>query len=86
MKKKRKIRQRLSPDAQWELRCDKRSAEFVARMLEEMQEDLADLLPELRTLKRYHEMQSLTYVLSGMENLRSRCQKFVDTGAWTEDC
>ena len=77
-KEKSKTRPRL------ELKSDKRTAEFLVRRLDEIQDELADLLPDFRSMNRFHEVFYLGWLLSGIQSLTKKCRKFADNGLWEE--
>ena len=67
-----------------EVRSDKLSANFIAGSMAQCQEDLGDLLAEFRYLKRYSELDDLAYILFKLDQLRGKCDHFVESGRWDE--
>jgi hypothetical protein len=67
-----------------EVRSDKLSANFIAGSMAQCQEDLADLLAEFRYLKRYSELDDLAYILFKLDTLRTRCDRFAESGRWDD--
>jgi hypothetical protein len=67
-----------------EHRSDKRTAEFVVRRLTEIQEDLSDLLPDLRTFEHYSEMEDIGWALRVLQQIKRKYSQFADVGRWEE--
>lgn len=72
----------------WVKRCedqsDKRTAAFVARQLDELQESLFDLIGDLRTFEHYSEIEDVGWCLRLMQRLKRKYQRFADNGVWSE--
>ena len=81
-KQAKRERKRL---ASCEHRSDKRTAEFVARQIRCVQDDLADLLPEFRAFGHFSEMEDLTWCLLMLDKARKKYAAFADNGVWPED-
>jgi hypothetical protein len=67
-----------------EHRSDRRTAEFVVRRLNEVQEDLADLIPDLRTFEHYSEIEDVGWALRILQRLKTKYEKFETRGVWDE--
>ena len=65
-----------------ELRSDKLSAAFISHTLGQCQEDLGDLLTEFRYLQRYYELDDLAFILFKLDTIKTKCDRFVETGSW----
>jgi hypothetical protein len=66
-------------------RCDRRSAEFVVRNLDVIEEQINDLVAEMQVFRRYGDLASLAYVLGTVKALRRKYEKFADGLKWEED-
>lgn len=65
-----------------EHQSDKRTADFAANQLDSIQEQLGDLMPELRIFERYGDMMYLSFNLALIERLKKKLRKFADQGVW----
>ena len=63
---------------------DKRTADFVARQLDELQEQLCDLIAEMRIFEHYSEIEDAGWCLRIMQRLKSKYREFADSGVWPE--
>ena len=81
-KQEKRERKRL---ASCEHRSDKRTADFVVRQLRCVQDELADLLAELRTFGHFSEMEDLTWCLMLLERVRKKYAAFAENGVWPEE-
>jgi hypothetical protein len=66
------------------LASDKRTAQFVAARLCEVQEQLSDLLPDLRSLEHYWDLEELTWCMWKLQVVKEKYRKFADRGTWEE--
>jgi len=82
-KKNRKLRKKKLIE-RCEQRSDKRTAEFVIRRIDDLQEQLSDLIPDLRTFEHYSEIEDLGWCLMLLQRIKKRYRKFVDNGVWEE--
>ena len=70
--------------ASCEHKSDKRTAEFVVRQLGELQEQLCDLIPDLRTFEHYSEIEDAGWCLMLLQRLKKKYREFVENGVWEE--
>ena len=82
--KQKKKRKRQKWIRSCEHRSDKRTAEFVVRRLEELQEQLSDLIPELRTFEHYSEIEDIGWCLMLLQRLKKKYRKFAENGVWED--
>jgi hypothetical protein len=85
-KKKRKKLEKLRKEElkSCEHRSDKRTAEFVVRRLGGIQEELSDLIPDLRTFEHYDEIENLSWSLRLLQRIKDKYQGFADRGVWED--
>jgi hypothetical protein len=82
-KKARKLRREKKLDE----RCDKRSADFVVRQLQTIENSLADLIPDMQSLSRYDDITYTSLCLGVLKRLRKGYKKIADGQTWRdEDC
>jgi hypothetical protein len=86
-KKKRKKLEKLRKEElrSCEHRSDKRTAEFVVRRLGGIQEDLSDLIPDLRTFEHYDEIESVGWSLQSLQRIKHKYQRFAEKGVWEDN-
>ena len=82
MSKKRKQEKKWLKSC--EHRSEKRTADFLARQLGEVQEQLCDLIADMRTFEHYSEIEDAGWCLSLMQRLKRKYRKFADDGVWPE--
>jgi hypothetical protein len=75
MGKKHKERKKLR---KLEERSDRRSAEFLTTRFESLEDELADLIPDLRMFGHYTQIFELTLCLRILTGLKKRYQKMSD--------
>jgi hypothetical protein len=80
-KEKKKERKRL---ASCEHKSDRRTAEFVARQLDVVQEQLCDLIADMRTFEHYSEIEDASWCLRMLQQLKKKYRNFADDGVWPE--
>ena len=80
--KKRKRKKRL---ALFERKADERTARFLAGRLGEIQDDLVDLLADLRTFDHYEQVVDLSLCVWRLQDVKRKYEKFADKGAWEEE-
>ena len=80
-KEKKKERKRL---ASCEHKSDRRTAEFVARQLDSVQEQLCDLIADMRTFEHYSEIEDACWCLRTLQQLKKKYRNFADDGVWPE--
>ena len=56
--------------ASCEHKSDKRTAEFVVRRLDELQEQICDLIPDLRIFEHYSEIEDVGWCLMLLQRLK----------------
>lgn len=77
-KTKRKIRK-------LEERSDRRSAEFLAARFEAIEDELADLMPDLRVFSHYSQIIELTWCLRLLTSLKKRYRKMSEGHVYEEE-
>jgi hypothetical protein len=86
-KKERKEKKRLRKwIAGCEHKSDRRTADFLARQLGEVQEQLCDLISDMRTFEHYSAIEDAGWCLMLMQRLKKKYRKFADDGVWPETC
>ncbi len=70
--------------ASCEHKSDKRTAEFVVRRLDEVQEQIGDLIPDLRTFEHYSEIEDAGWCLMLLQRLKKKYREFVENGVWAD--
>jgi hypothetical protein len=63
---------------------DRRTAEFLARQLGEVQDQLCDLIADMRTFEHYSEIEDAGWCLMLMQRLKRKYRKFAEEGTWPE--
>jgi hypothetical protein len=82
--KKRKIHLRRRRRMSCEHRSDQRTADFLVRRIAEIQDELADLIADIRTFEHYSEMEDVGWALRVLQRLRKKYEEFSGTGAWED--
>ena len=67
-----------------EQQSDRRTADFLARQIGELQEHLYDLIADMRTFEHYSEIEDIGWSLMLMQKLKRKYRKFADDGVWPE--
>jgi hypothetical protein len=67
-----------------EHKSDRRTAEFVVRQLGELQDQMCDLISDLRTFEHYSEIEDLGWCLMLMQKLKRKYRRFVEDGVWPD--
>jgi hypothetical protein len=67
-----------------EHRSDRRTAEFVVRQLGETQEQLCDLIAEMRQYDHYSEIEDVGWCLRIMQRLKTKYESFARDGVWSD--
>lgn len=80
-RKKKKLRQRLTS---CEHQSDKRTAEFIIRRLDDVQEQVYDLLADLRAFEHYGEIEDASWCLNLLQRLKRKYRRFVENGVWED--
>ena len=80
-KAKKKERKRL---ASCEHKSDQRTAEFLVSQLSEVQDQLCDLINDMRTFEHYSEIEDAGWCLMLMQRLKKKYRKFAEDGVWPE--
>jgi hypothetical protein len=70
--------------ASCEHKSDRRTAEFLTRQLGELQDQLCDLINDLRTFEHYSEIEDVGWCLMLMQRLKRKYRKFAEEGVWPE--
>ena len=67
-----------------EHKSDRRTAEFIVRQLGEVQDQLCDLIADMRTFEHYSEIEDAGWCLMLMQRLKRKYRKFAEDGSWPE--
>lgn len=71
--------------AVFERRADERTARFLVDRLGEIQQDLADLLADLRTFDHYEQVVDVGLCMWRLQGVKRKYEKFAEKGAWDDD-
>jgi hypothetical protein len=63
---------------------NRRTAEFLTHRLGDVQEQLCDLIADMRTFEHYSEIEDVGYSLMLLQRLRKKYRKFAEDGVWPE--
>ena len=66
------------------LASDRRTAQFLARRIAEVQEQLADLLPDLKAMEHYWELEDVTFCMYRLQEIKKKYLKLADEGVWED--
>ena len=67
-----------------EHKSDRRTAEFLSHRLNELQDDMCDLIADMRTFEHYSEIEDVGWSLMLMQRLKRKYRKFAEDGVWQE--
>jgi hypothetical protein len=81
----KKHRHKKKRQSAFERRADERTARFVAARLGDIQQDLADLLIDLRTFDHYEQVVDVGPCMWRLQDVKRKYEKFADKGAWEDD-
>lgn len=79
-KDERKIRSEKADE-----RCDRRTADFVARQLEGVEHSLADVVPDIMSLGRYEDTATVGWCLQVLKRLKGQYRKLADGHSWNDE-
>ena len=82
MSKKKKTQRK---QRKWEARADRRTAQWLARRFEEVQEELGDLVPDLQTFGHFRQISTLSWSIEWLKGLQKKYQKIADGEAWEDE-
>ena len=85
MGKQNKKKRRQKRLALFERKADERTARFLAGRLGEIQDDLVDLLADVRTFDHYEQVVDLGLCLWRLQQVKRKYEKFADEGAWGDE-
>ena len=68
-----------------EHKSDRRTAEFLAARLDDVQDQLCDLIADMRTFEHYSEIEDAAWCLRLMQKLKRMYDKFAESGTWPDD-
>jgi hypothetical protein len=83
-KNKKQEKRRKKWVAGCEHKSDRRTADFLARELGGLQEQLCDLISDMRTFEHFSEIEDAGWCLNLMQRLKRKYRKFADDGTWPE--
>jgi hypothetical protein len=63
---------------------DQRTAEFLVKQLGDVQEQLCDLIADMRTFEHYSEIEDAGWCLMLMQHLKRKYRKFAEDGVWPD--
>lgn len=63
---------------------DRRTAAYLTHQLGELQDQMCDLINDLRTFEHYSEIEDLGWCLMLMQRLKRKYRKFAEDGVWPE--
>lgn len=75
---------KLKKERKLQKRSDERSAEFVFDRLNAIEEDLADLIPEMRAFNHYSQILELTIVLRILKGLKKKYRRLSEGFVYDE--
>ena len=84
-KENRKQKRHKKWTASCEHKSDRRTAEFVARQLGDVQDQLCDLINDMRTFEHYSEIEDAGWCLMLMQRLKRKYRKFAEDGVWPDN-
>ena len=67
-----------------EHKSDRRTAEFLVQQLGDLQDQLCDLIADMRTFEHYSEIEDAGWCLMLMQALKRKYRTFADDGVWPE--
>jgi hypothetical protein len=67
-----------------EHKSDRRTADFIAARLADVQDQLCDLIAEMRTFEHYSEIEDTGWCLDLLQRLKRKYRKFADDGVWPD--
>jgi len=68
-----------------EHRSDKRTAEFLAGRLADLQEQLCDLIPDMRVFEHYGEIEDCGWCLRVLQRQKEKYRSFAENGVWNNE-
>ncbi|HEV2295678.1 MAG TPA: hypothetical protein VGR35_17655 [Tepidisphaeraceae bacterium] len=83
-KKNQQARKRTKRQKGCEHKSDRRTAEFLAHQLGDVQDQLCDLIADMRTFEHYSEIEDAGWCLMLMQRLKRKYRKFAEDGVWPE--
>ena len=85
MSSKRNKKRKKKRQAALEHASDERTAKFLAGRLGQIQEDLGDLMADLRTFDHYEQVVDVGLCMYALQRVKRKYEKFADKGAWDDD-
>ena len=67
-----------------EHKSDRRTAEFLSHRLNELQDQMCDLIADMRTFEHYSEIEDVGWSLMLLQKLKRKYRKFADDGVWSD--
>jgi hypothetical protein len=67
-----------------EHKSERRTAAFLTRRLDQIQDHLFDLMADMRTFEHYSEIEDAGWCLMLMQRLKRKYRKFAEDGEWPE--
>jgi hypothetical protein len=64
---------------------DLRTADFLARRLEAIRDDLSDLIPDIQSLHDFGQLPSIGWVIQSVKQLHRKYHKRASGFTWTEE-
>lgn len=75
----------LRPPRTWEARADRRTAAYITQRLEELQEELCDLIPDLKTFGHFSQISRLMWAVDHLSDLQKKYSKLATGYSWDDD-
>lgn len=84
-RKRKKFPRKPRAPRTWEARADRRTASFITQRLEEIQEELCDLIPDLKTFGHFDQIGRLMWAVDYLHDLQKKYRKLSDGFTWEEE-
>jgi hypothetical protein len=65
-----------------EHKSERRTAAFITRRLDGVQDQLFDLMADMRTFEHYSEIEDVGWCLMLMQRLKHKYRSFAEDGVW----
>ena len=82
MSKRNKYRRTMNAGS--EHQSDQRTARFVVNQVTDVQDQLCDLVAELRLFEHFSEIEDIGTSLFVLQRLKRKYRKFIERGVWED--
>lgn len=82
MSKRNKYRRTMHSGT--EHQSDQRTARFVVNQVSDVQDQLCDLVAELRLFEHFSEIEDIGTSLFVLQRLKKKYRKFIERGVWED--